>query len=111
VTEEERLGGRESSAPHEIYHMNVVALRCSVRSVIVRTVNLELLVNARRHALNEGHKVIGNALRVLPNGPAWVCAYGVEIAQRDDGSRGVCHGVVAQNNFRDVFCLREGRRA
>ena len=84
-------------AARQVYHMDVVAHAGAVRGGVIVAEHMHLFQFAHGHLGNVGHQVVGDAVRVLANQPAFVRANGVEIAQQSHVHGGVCLADVGEN--------------
>lgn len=87
----------------KIYYMYVVSYSCTIfgRPTVAKNLNVRQLSNshlftggklrncqlramATTNLTDIGHQIVGNSFRVFSNFTAWVCSYGVEVAQQNE---------------------------
>ena len=66
----------------QINHVNVISYTCSVGSRIIITEYMKLFKLTAGNLHNVGHKIIGNAVRLFADKPAFVSADWIKIAQK-----------------------------
>ena len=83
----------------QIHNVDVIPDTCAVRGVVIVAVDLDMIQLAGCHLCHIRHQVVGDAVGVLAQQTAHVCADGVEIPQRHRREVGVSRTDIPQDLF------------
>ncbi len=97
-------------AAREINHMDVVAHAGSVRGVVVVAEHPNAFQLSHGYLRHIGKQVVGDALGVLADKPAFVGADGVEVAQEHDVPLVIAHVKIGEDLLEHRFRLPVGIR-